>query len=176
MAKTRVSKVVVNYSQEDFNKAFAEYAMSAGEISKQTAKMEQEITKVREKYSDVIANHQEAAKASCTIIEDYCKENKDALFTDKRSMDTLHGTVGFRKGTPKLKMLPKWNWDKVLDKVKELLPEYVRKKEEVDKDALIDARKDEKVAPFMNQVGVYVVQDEIFFVQLKSEEVEVIPE
>ena len=86
-------------------------------------------------------------------------------------METVHGRVGFRLCTPKLKTLPKWRWEDVLDKAKTILPDYVRVKEELNKEGLLDARHEENVAPYLNVIGVFVDQDEKFYVELKTEEV-----
>ena len=83
----------------------------------------------------------------------------------------MHGRVGFRLCTPKLKTLPKWRWEDVLDKAKTILPDYVRVKEELNKEGLLDARHEENVAPYLNVIGVFVDQDEKFYVELKTEEV-----
>ena len=173
MAKaTRTSKKVVTaVTQEQFNEAISAYALADASACKMVAKMDAEITKIRQKYLESLDGYRLACEGSFEIMEVYARENKDVLFNEKRHIDTPHGKVGFRLGTPKLKTLPKWTWERVLDKLQTVLPDYVRAKMEVDKERLIGDRADEVVARSLNEVGVYVDQDEAFYVELKKEEV-----
>jgi phage host-nuclease inhibitor protein Gam len=169
MAK-RVSKMVVTGVTEDmFNESMAMYATDEAEVRKLEAQLDKEITKARAKYTDKLDGLKNRMTANLDVIENYCLENKEVLFSKRRSMDTAHGVVGFRLGTPMLKTLPKWTWAKVLVELKVVLPDYVRVKEEVDKERLLADRSDELVAPHLPAVGVYVDQNEHFFVDLKSE-------
>ena len=171
MAK-RVSKTVADVSQEQFQESMSIYAMAAAQEKKMQAKMEAEIVKLRDKYSEDLTNYKETQQEHFELIQRYAEANKEALFTAKRSMEVTHGKIGFRMGTPKLKTLPKWNWEKVLEKAEQLLPEFVRTKKEVDKDGLIDNRSEANVMPHLSSIGVYVDQEEKFFIELKTEELE----
>jgi phage host-nuclease inhibitor protein Gam len=171
MAK-RVSKTVADVSQEQFQESMSVYALAAAQEKKMVAKMEAEIVKIRDKYSDDLTNYKETQQEQFELIQRYAEANKEALFTAKRSMEVTHGKIGFRLGTPKLCKLPKWTWDKVLAKTEELLPEYVRTKKELDKDAIIDNRADANLVPHLTTIGVYVDQEEKFFIELKNEDQE----
>ena len=58
----------------------------------------------------------------------------------------------------------------MLANLKMVLPKYVRRVEEVDKEGLIADRKEADVAMHLSDIGVYVGQDEAFYVELKKEE------
>jgi phage host-nuclease inhibitor protein Gam len=90
-----------------------------------------------------------------------------------KSLELPHGTMGWRTGTPSLKTLTGWTWDRVLEKLKELkaLAHYIRTKEEVDKQAIIGDR-DGIGQEMLRTIGVKVVQSESFFVEPKLDEVE----
>jgi phage host-nuclease inhibitor protein Gam len=93
-------------------------------------------------------------------------------FNRLKSLDLVHGIIGWRTGQPTLKTLSGWTWDRVLEKLKTLgwLP-YVRTKEEVNKQQIIADR--ETIAPEdMRAIGVRVIQDESFFVEPKLAELE----
>ena len=175
MAKTNrvTKKVVTGITQENFNAAMAVYAQADAKRDKLTAKMDEEMTRIRGKYADDLYSYQLVMQGTHEIIMAYCCENKAALFSDKRSMETAHGVVGFRLGMPKLKTLPKWTWDRVLEKLGTIMPEYIRVKREVDKEALIAHRSDNLTAQHLQDVGVFIDQDEAFFIELKKEEVAV---
>lgn len=98
-------------------------------------------------------------------------EANPAKFGAVKSIDMVHGVVGFRVGQPQLKTLPGWTFDRVLEKLKSVpvLRCFVREKLEVDKQAIIAARGslDEET---LRGMGVRVVQDEAFFVEPKLED------
>jgi hypothetical protein len=71
-------------------------------------------------------------------------------------------------GTPRLKTLKGEKWDKVLQKLQEKLPAYVRTVQEPAKDLLIADRHKESVAPLLIQIGLQVVQDELFYIETKK--------
>ena len=171
MAKRESKKVVSGVTAEQYQEAMGIYARQDALAEKATAKMNLEVTAVREKYEAVLALCGEMKEKQMAIIQAYCTENKALLFAHSRSIENTHGKVGFRLGTPKLKTLPRWTWDKVLEKLESVLPDFVRVKKEVNKDALLDQRSSELVAPMLNEVGVYVDQDEAFYIELKKEEV-----
>ena len=163
-------KVVTGVTQEGFNTALSNYAVANAMACKRVAQMDVEITRVREKYTAELEQYRLTEVMNMEVIETYCKENKAILFNEKRSMETAHGIVGFRLGMPKLKTLPKFTWDKVLEKLGTIMPEYIRVKKEVDKEALLAHRGDNLTAQHLQDVGVYVDQDEAFFIELKKEE------
>ena len=169
--KNRVSKkVITGVTAEQYQDALSIYAQKEARADKLYAKLNEETTKLREKYDPELTVLLEEKEKQYAIVQAYCIENKERLFDDRRSLETIHGKVGFRLGTPKLKTLPKFTWDKVLEKLKTVLPDFVRTKEEVDKEGLIAGRNTDGVAQHLNAVGVYVDQDEVFFIELKKEE------
>lgn len=85
-------------------------------------------------------------------------------------METTHGILGFRTGTPKLKTRKGFTWAAVLELLKEFNPAYIRTTDEVAKDKLLADRDNEQMPDLMQKVGVMVDQDETFFVEPKKEE------
>lgn len=170
MAK-RVKKVIHSgITSEQMEAAFAEYAAADARLAKINATMDEQITRIREKYSDDIAKHTAARESSFEVVQAYALENRELLFVKKKSLDAAHGTYGFRTGTPKLKTLKGFTWEAVKNMLKEFLPDYVRVTEEPAKDKLLADREEKKVAENMEKCGFSVVQDETFFIELKKEE------
>lgn len=164
--------MVTGVTEEQYLAAMAQYAMSDNVEERTTAKMDEEIIKVREKYAGVLQMAAADKVNQAAIIMAYCTENKATLFAKTKTLENAHGKVGFRTGTPKLVLLgKKVNWDMVLERVKELLPGYVRKTEEVDKEGLIRDRTEQTVMPHLEEIGVKVTQGVKFFIELKKEEV-----
>lgn len=171
MAKTREKKTVyTGVSQEEMEQAFAEYAKADARQQKIQADMDVQMTKIREKWQEELSKLQEAKDKAFDVMQAFATENRAELFSKKKSMDTVHGTIGFRLGTPKLKNLKGFTWASVTNLLKEFLPAYVRVKEEPDKDKLLADRESEDVYPLFEKVGVAVVQEETFFVEPKKEE------
>lgn len=170
MTKKRVVKTVVaGVSEGAFQESLAGYALADAEACSLVAQMDVDITRVREKYDAQLEQLRQRCEKEMEIIQAYCTENKERLFDKKRSMDTVHGTVGFRLGTPKLKLLPRMKWDMVLDNLQHYLPAYVRTTTEPAKDRLLADRALEEVANNLRKVGLTVEQEERFFLEMKKE-------
>lgn len=170
--KTREKKVVLTgINREQAEEAFAVYADSDAKQQRITSKMDIEITRIREKFQDVLNDLQDAKDKAFETMQAFASENKDQLFAKKKSLEMIHGTVGFRIGTPKLKTRKGFTWPSVTNLLKEFLPTYVRISEEPAKDKIISDRDQVEVAEALVKCGIYVDQDETFFVEPKKEDV-----
>lgn len=161
-------KVLSGVTKEQAEEAFAAYSKADSRSEERTAKMEQELTKIREKYQDELAELKETRDENFDVLMTYAAENKE-LFTGKKSYEMAHGVIGYRTGTHKLAKLKGFTWEDVKEKVKKLLPDYIRTKEEVNKEGLIADRDNEAVNKHFAKCGVEVDQDETFYVQPKKE-------
>lgn len=171
MAKKREKKTVyTGITSEQMEQAFADYAKADARQQKITAEMDIQMAKIREKWQDELAKLAETKDNAFDILQAYAMENRDELFSKRKSLETTHGIIGFRTGTPTLKTRKGFTWASVLEMLKEFLPNYVRTKEEPAKDKLLADREDEEVAALFPKVGIAVVQDETFFVEPKKEE------
>ena len=178
MAK-RVKKIIITgVTREAADEAFAKYAKADAESAKITADIELQCAKIREKYAGRLAELDAAKTVAFDTLQSFATENQAELFSKKKSLDMAHGVIGFRTGTPKLKTLKGFTWASALQLVKEFLPGYVRKTEEVAKDKLLADRElvvtvDGKEVPMreeMARCGIEVAQDETFYVEPKREE------
>ena len=168
----REKKVVhVAVSSEKMEAAFGDYAKADAKMQKINATMDVEFTKIRDKYSDELNKLAEIKEQNFDIMQAYALENKDELFAKKKSIESVHGVIGFRIGTPKLKTLKGFTWGAVTNLLKEFLPSYVRITEEPAKDKLLADRDDEDVSALFSKVGISVAQDETFYVEPKKEAV-----
>lgn len=166
----REKKVILTgITSEQMEQAFAEYATADAKIQGINAKMDVEITRIREKYADELASRQEEKDRKFEILQTFATEHPE-LFTKKKSMDSPHGSFGFRTGTPKLKTLKGFTWEAVKNMLKEFLPDYVRVTEEPAKDKLLADRELKEVRVLFPRCGILVDQDETFFVELKKED------
>lgn len=168
MARTKKT-ILSGISREQAEQAFADYAGADAKVQHLTSKMDLEMTRIREKYAEQLAELNETKEKNFDILQSYAMENKDELFAKRKSLESAHGTFGFRTGTPKLKNLRGFTWAAVTNLVKELLPGYIRTSEELAKDRLLADRALPEVAEMFPKIGVQVVQEETFFVEPKKE-------
>lgn len=161
-------KIITNVSREEMENAFAEYAKADSRTKKINAEMELQFTRIREKNQDELERLQAVKEESFDVMQAYATEHPE-LFTKRKSLETVHGVLGFRTGTPKLKTGKGFTWASVLELLKTFLPSYVRTVEEPAKDKLLADRDDEDVAPLLAKCGIVVAQDESFYAEPKKE-------
>ncbi len=174
MSKTRKTKTLIpaRITREEAETAFAAFAEADARQQKISATMDVLITKIREKYADELARLSDDKETNFEIIQVYATNNRDD-FGHKKSMDLVHGIIGFRTGTPKLKLRKGFTWPSVVNLLKEFLPGYVRTTEEPAKDRLLADRDVPEVSTQFQKLGIAVDQDETFFVEPKKELAEV---
>ena len=171
MAK-RTSKVTgQGLSATAYQEALTNYALADANAAKKLAQMNMELARIREKFEQDITLYTDQKNQAFDMVCHYCMSHRGEMFTTARHIETPWGKVGFRTGTPKLKTLPKYTWERVLEKTEQLMPQFVRIKKEVDKEHLLLSRTDENVMPHLSGIGVYVDQDETFYIELNKETV-----
>ena len=170
MAKRIKKTVHSGITREEAEKAFAEFASADAKVCSITAKMDLEMTKIREKYADQLAELNEVKEKNFDIVQTYATENKEELFGKRKSVESAHGIFGFRTGTPKLKTLKGFTWGAVLNLCMEYLPDYVRTTYELAKDKLLADRDNQEVNVLFEKIGVQVAQDESFYIEPKKED------
>lgn len=171
MAKTRqTKKVLIAVSRDTAEDAFAQYAAADARTQQLTAKMDIEITKIREKYQSELAELGDTKSKTFAVMESFAITNREELFSKKKSLEMAHGVLGFRTGNPQIKTIKGFTLAAVTKMLAEFLPDYVRTKSEPDKDKLLSSREDPKVSQKFEKCGIYVAADEAFYVEPKKEE------
>lgn len=175
MAKTnrKTSPLKGDESIETVQGWHGDYAATQAQIKSITGTMEQELAAVRAKYEPQLTPLIEQSEELAEKMQWWAEANK-ASFDKKRSKETLFGKFGFRTGTPKLKLVKGFTWESVLNLLKKgQWGEYVRTKDEVNKEAILAAAEQlEKQGGFFGKenTGIYVDQDEAFFIEVKEEQ------
>lgn len=170
MAKRVKKTVITGVSQSEAEEAFAAYAKADAQQAKITAEIELGCARLREKHQERLSTLQAEKDAAFEKLQSYAMENQIELFAKKKSLEMVHGVIGFRTGQPKLKTMKGFTWASALQLVKEFLPGHIRMTEEIAKDKLLADRDDEEVAQNLNRCGIMVAQDESFYVEPKKEE------
>jgi phage host-nuclease inhibitor protein Gam len=128
--------------------------------------LDRELTTARERFESPLTVLGKQIEEKTALLESWAAANPAEFPKNRKSIELLHGVLGYRTGTPKLKTLAKWTWDRVLEKLKDVLPDFVRTKEEVNREALISAIGEGRLTPDdARQLGVQVVQEESFYVE-----------
>ncbi len=152
-------------------------ADATSSIKKCEAKIDSEVADIRAKYASKVAAHGEKVKEAISQLEAYCMAHKED-FKKTRSMDLIHGKVGFRVGAPKVK-LKRGIAKKAVGIVKSLgLTQLVRTdvKETLNRQEIIDNRFDMSIMKPLEEKGIQVVQEETFFCEPKIENLAITPE
>lgn len=130
-------------------------------------------------HSPEIKSLNEQLAARTEQIKAWAEANAEA-FGKLRSIETIHGTLGWRMGQWQCDKLAGWIWQAgkktkagakvVLDALKARFGKaYIRIKEEVDADGLI-ADRAKLTAQDLSQCGVRIFQEESFYVDPKVED------
>lgn len=140
--------------------------------NKQQTELDAALTKIRQGYEETLAVIDQSLTEKTELARAWAEANP-AEFKGLKSLELTHGTVGFRAST-KVKTLAGWTVAKIIAalKAKFAFPdEYIRTKEELNKEALI-AHRDAIPADELRLVGVKIVQDESFFIDPNIEPLE----
>ncbi|MBQ7413837.1 MAG: host-nuclease inhibitor Gam family protein [Prevotella sp.] len=185
--KRKKKTVIANVTRDEAEQAFTDYAKAQAEVDKITASIELECAKIREKHQSRLAQLECDKQCAFDTLEAFATNNKDELFSKKKSLDMAQGTIGFRTGTPKLKTLKGFTWASALELAKRFLPfTYIRQTEDIAKDKLLADRDSKEVVIYdkskdgrtvtmqeaMAAVGIQCVQEETFYVEPKAEDKE----
>jgi phage host-nuclease inhibitor protein Gam len=168
MKTKNVNRITPGITEAQFEEAVQRYAAAESREAEINKLIEGEVNELLEKYEDELLCLAQGKQTAFGIAQSYCIGNKETLFTKRRSIGTQHGIAGFRLGTPSLKTQKGANWNKVLTALKEKLPAYVRVIEEPAKALLLADRHKENVAPLLLEIGVQVVQDELFYIETRK--------
>lgn len=170
MSKRESKKLITqNFTVVDAENLIGDYADADAKQRKIESQMDIEITKIREKNAEKLAELSGIKKESLEKLQHYAMSNPE-LFSKKKSFDLTHGTIGFRTGTPTITKSKGLTWEAVTLLLKKFLPDYVRTKEEANKERLLADRDKPEIAEKMADCGVSVEQTETFYIELKTEE------
>lgn len=167
--KTRNAKSYrKNITTERFEEAMQKYARAGAREAEINKSVETEVQNLLHKYETELMCLTQSKNIAFEIVQSYCIENKGELFSRRRSIGTHYGIAGFRLGTPRLKTGKNTDWNKILVQLKEKLPGYVRIAEEPAKHMLLADRHKEEVAPVLVELGIQIVQDELFYIETRK--------
>ncbi len=166
----RIKKTIITgVTREQMEEAFGQYALADAEVQSITASMDQQFVAIREQHAERLAVLEEQKSKALEVMQVFATENREELFSKRKSMETAHGVIGFRTGTPKLKTKKGFTWAAVLELLRKFGRDYIRATEEIAKDKLLADRDSDECQQLMADCGIIVAQDETFYVEPKKE-------
>ncbi len=164
---TRIRRTApVVATRADAERLLGELAAASAEQARLQAELDAELTTVRQRYEGNIDLLAKKIEGHTGLLQAWAEASPEE-FGDKKSLELLHGRLGFRTGNPKLKTLPGWTWDRVKALLLPASP-FLRVKTEPDKEGLLAARqRNELDDGDLRALGLKVVQDEAFFIEPK---------
>jgi phage host-nuclease inhibitor protein Gam len=167
-ATTRIRRTTpVVATRADAERILGELAAATADRARFQAELDAKLTEVRREFEHVIEDLNKDIEGHTGLLQAWAEANPDE-FGEKKSVELLHGRLGFRTGNPKLKTLSGWTWDRVKETLARSFSGHIRTKTEVDKEGLLAARQRHELDDNdLRQIGVKVVQDEAFFIEPK---------
>jgi len=95
MARTKKT-VVSGITREQAEQAFADFAAADAKVQNLTSKMDIEMTRIREKYADQLAELSATKEKNFDIMQAYAIENKEELFSKRKSLESAHIRLPYR--------------------------------------------------------------------------------
>ena len=127
---------------------------------------EREIEMVKQRYAQRLTDAAISKAAHRTALEQYTRQWAAELFKGSaRSAQVGSGTVGMRQSKPRLALMEGSTWDSVFDRVRLMMPDYIRVSEEVAKDRLLADRTRDGHLVRLESVGLKVEQTETFYIK-----------
>lgn len=167
MARIKKSLEAALVTRADAEEALGRLAEKSYQRDMLTAELDLRLKAVREDYEGRISGLSAEINQAFDALNIWA-DGHPGEFADRKSIEMVHGTLGYRTGQPRLKTLRGWTWERVAAAVQTALPKYLRIRIEANKDGLLDDR-DSIGKDKLADVGVQVVQDETFFVTPKQE-------
>lgn len=165
-----MSKITIKINTRDeAESAMQQLAKYTHKRDKVMAKMNQELTDVRARYENEITQHGETISAQEKALKKWADRSPE-LFGKLRSLKMTHGIIGYRIGQPAVKLITGISVDRAIAFVKERLPQFIRVKEEIDKEGILAERANLTGAE-LALAGLRIEQAEKFFVEPEKDEV-----
>lgn len=167
MAKKTKANVIA--TREELEATMGIYAEQTLEFDRLTVEMEQRLAQIRAEYEGRMAECVERADAAFADLEAYAALHK-ADFEERRSLELLHGSMGYRTGTPAVKQCPGVKAEHSVELLAAGRPEWTRRVTTVDKESILaelagNPSRNDVLRPY----GLQIVQGEQFWAEVKRE-------
>lgn len=162
-------EIISGITRDEMEKAMHDYTTADAAQRALTAEMDGKLSEIREQYAERLQELDVEKDEAFNRCQAFATENREELFSKRKSMETTHGTLGFRIGTPALKPGKGMTWAGVLELLKLKGKNYIRTVEEIAKDKILAERDSDECKVVMDACHISVVQKETFYVEPKTE-------
>lgn len=159
------------YTREEAEAAMRELCIAVCKLDALTAKMNEKLARVRGEFEADVSAMAETADLLKAKVLSWADKNPQE-FAKKKSVEMVHGVVGYRTAPPAVRLVRGVTWDKAVSILETEYPELVRVKKEADKEGLIAARSIIPAEKFA-ALGIRIEQAETPYVDVKKDSVEV---
>ncbi len=165
MAKSIAKKKVTPAAYHNALTAYVNNELAARALA---VKREKEVAKLDEKYDPLFEEYLEQQKVHSAVVQQYCANNREKLFTASKVIKSGTYDFGYRNGKIKVDLIEGKTEEQVLAQLKKHMPDYVRSVEQIAKDRLIADRELPNVINAAAACGLRFVADELFFIKVKD--------
>jgi phage host-nuclease inhibitor protein Gam len=155
-------------TREELEAVMGEYARASIARGQLALALEEKLQLARKDYEARLADFDAEIETLLADLEAWAVLHPGE-FADRKSIDLVHGAIGFRTGNPTLKPLKGVKWEHVVDMLKaSQQARYLRSIEEVNKDAILTDRE-ALGADRLKILGLRIEQTERFFAEARTE-------
>ncbi|MBF0309490.1 MAG: host-nuclease inhibitor Gam family protein [Magnetococcales bacterium] len=167
MASKKTTDTAYIADLDHASEALREMAEIQRRLGLAEARQNSSIDAIKKRIATITDTDRKRLEALQKGLQLYADRNRD-LFKDRRSVSLPFGDFGYRWSTSIVPATSRTTWKMILGKLKELaLTTAINKTEQVNKE-ILGTWPDER----LTLVGAQREQKEIFFVEVKKEEVE----
>lgn len=163
MAKSKTTNKSSLGAWADVDDRLRVIAINKAFVGNKEAAMNKKLLEIQQAHEEATLAARTNIVAAEKEIEMFCLEHRDEFMIVK-TKPLNYGLVSFRLTTPKLNLLKGFTWETALKLFKKLgMTEFVRTKEELDKDA-VKAKLTEPRD--LAEVGLAITQGETFYYEV----------
>ena len=157
-------------SREDLENVLGRYAAAVIEGDELKADMERKINELRAGYEERAAAIGKRCELLFADIEAYMSNNPEEIPAGRKSLELLHGTVGYRTGNPTVRLPRGVDEAELCEELRcSGFEVFVRTRDEVNREAVLAADDTTRDSLAAHGVKVTQVKDR-FFVEIKREQ------
>lgn len=163
MAKTAKQRI----TPEAYETALQTYVQNNNVYAQLAAKRDARVLAIDEEYNERFKDLKTSMDEAFDIVQGYCDENHEVLFTEKKSLEAFGAKVGYREGKEKVVLIKGFKLKDVVAKMMKVAKwrSYIRETPELDKVALLSAKPNG-----MEAIGLEIVQEESFYIEVDQTE------
>jgi phage host-nuclease inhibitor protein Gam len=150
---------------KETEQAFHEYAQSAATEKNLQASIEKQIANVKERFRPQLQECRETKRAAYGKLREYAQAHGE-LFSQKRSVNTRWGTLGYKMTPRRLRMSKELTYREIAAIVARELPDYVMQVPTINKMRLLADIDKPDVVKKLAVCGIWLERHDQFYVQL----------